>query len=121
MVIDDFPGDKEAETGPALALLGREVGVENPRNLLWTDALAGIGNAHINIEIPANAADFNPALAAARGLDRVDDDVLNRSGNLYGVAHQRAWIFGHVALQFDRCFFGHGADAGNHLAHDVRN
>ncbi len=65
MVIDDFLGDKKAESGAALALLGREVGVENLRNLLRTDALAGIGNAHINIEVLANAADFDRALAIA--------------------------------------------------------
>ena len=58
MIFDDFLRDVEPEPGAALALFGREVRIENFRDLVGTNPRAGIGDPHVDIEIFANATDF---------------------------------------------------------------
>ena len=81
MILDHFLGDIKAQPRSALALLGREIGIENFRDLFGTDPMSGIGDAHVDVEIFANAIDLNCPLAVGRGLDCVDDNVLNRARN----------------------------------------
>src|ERR1022692_3494068 len=59
VIFDHFFCDVESESGATLALLGREVGIENLRHLLRSDSVTGVLHSYIDIKIFARAADID--------------------------------------------------------------
>src|ERR1700674_1237080 len=70
--------DVETKAGAALALLGREIRIEDFRHLRRRDSVAGILDADVDVKIFALATDGDLALFIRRRLERVDDYILNR-------------------------------------------
>ena len=82
VIFDDFLSDVEPEPCAALALLGREVRIENLRHLSRLDPSASVLNADINVKILADACHRHGTFLVTRGLDGIDDHVLDRAGHL---------------------------------------
>src|SRR6266404_73104 len=70
VIFDHLLGDVEPEAGAALALLGREIGIENFRHLRRRNSVAGILDPDIDVKILSQAVHRNGALFLAGRLDR---------------------------------------------------
>ena len=121
MIFHDLFRNEQPETGTALGLLGREIGIENLRYLFGADPRPGVGDTHVDIKLFQDAAHFDRAFAVGRRLNGIDHYVLNGTGDLDGITHDRAGIIRHIALQFDAVFFRHRADAVHDFADNFRN
>src|ERR1700740_2299666 len=90
VVLDNFFRDVKAETSAALRLFRSEIRIENATYLRRGNAGTGVFHSKINIEILLRAFDRDAASVLGRSLQRVDDDVLNGSLDLHGIAQKCA-------------------------------
>src|SRR5205814_2406520 len=121
VIFDNLPRDIKTESGPTFALLRRKIRIEDFRQLRLGNSTAGIFHAHVDIKIPAGATDGDGAFPFRGGLDRVDNYVLDRAGDLHGITQQRARIITDVPAQLDPTLGGHRANALDNLAHNSAN
>ena len=98
MVFHHFLRDVEAESCPAPALSGREVGFKNFRYLRGRYSAASVPNAHVDEEILTRATDLDPPFDIRGSLDRVNDHVLDRALDLDRVTVNPALL---VAIRDD--------------------
>ena len=97
MIFDDLLRDIETEAGPALALLGREIRIENFRHLLGGDAAAGILDLNVDVEILLRATNVDRSFFLRRRLNGVDQDILNGARDLDANRLECARIFTNLA------------------------
>src|SRR5262245_16467526 len=119
MVFDNLFGDVQAQTGPALALLGCKVRVENFGNLLRLDAVTGVGDPNVDVEILSDTTNFDLSFAFGRSLNRINNDILDCAGDLYGIAFNDAVLVGQTASYLDTGFLRHRSDAFHDFTHNV--
>ena len=104
VIFDDLFRDVQAKTSAAFGLLGREIRLEDLRQLRRLDPVTGIVHAHIHVKIFSRAGDGHGPFPFRRCLDRVDDYVLNRALYLEGIAEERARVFANIGRKFDSRF-----------------
>ena len=85
------------------------------------DSGAVVFDAKIDIEIFAGARDADGTFLVRRGLDGVDDNVLNGALNLDGVPRKRAGVIADVDAQFHSALGGHAGDAAEDLLQNTRD
>src|SRR4051812_40006649 len=98
VILNDLLGYIETKAGAALALLRRKVRIKDLADLRGIDTRSAVLDSNIDVELFASAFDQNGPLLFRRGLDGIDDNVLNRAMNLDGIAHQQAFLFANVRL-----------------------
>ena len=96
MIFHDLLGNIETEAGPALSLFGREVGVENLIHLRGINPRSAVFYPNIDVELFPGAINYYRTFFIGRCLDRVNDNVLNRSVYLDRVAHQNAFVVAEI-------------------------
>src|SRR3984893_10215750 len=90
VVLDDFFCNVEPEASSALALFGREIGIENLVNPSRGDPVTIVFHAKVHIEILPCATDRNRSFLARTSLHRVNDHVLDGTFDLDGVPEKNA-------------------------------
>src|ERR1700720_712001 len=98
MVFDNLLRDVEAETGAALRLFRSEIRIENAAYLRRANSGTSVFHSKINIKILLRALDRDAASVLGRGLQGVNDDVLNGSLDLQGIAQKRARVIADQSL-----------------------
>lgn len=121
VIFHDLFRNEKSKAGAALALLGREIGIEDLRDLLGADSWPGVGDAHVDVKFFEDTAHVDRAFGIGRRLDGIDYHVLDSAGNLDSVTHDRTGIIRHIGFEFDAVFFGHGPDAVDDFADDFGN
>ena len=106
MIFHDFLGNVQAETGAALPLLGRKIGIKDFPNLHRGDTASGIFNSDVNVKILLRAFDSDRSFFLRRSLNTVDDNVLNRSHDLDGIAKKRARVLTDLMAEFHAILLG---------------
>lgn len=119
VIFDNLFRDIETKSGAALALFRRKIRIENLPQLRRRNSVAGIFHSDVDIEIFARATDCDGAFLFRRGLQRVNNYVLDRTHDLDGITQQRARIITNIAVQLDAALDGHRANALYDLADNL--